>query len=61
VAEGPPALSRVIAIAGMIPAVQQSTRETARPPSEVSLYFEFISLAVRAMARLGEDAPEREV
>ena len=31
-------------------APQQSTTETARPPSEVSLYFEFISLAVSAIA-----------
>ncbi len=29
---------------------QQSVTETARPPSEVSLYFEFISLAVSAIA-----------
>ena len=28
----------------------QSVTETARPPSEVSLYFEFISLAVSAIA-----------
>src|SRR4249920_2356876 len=30
--------------------LQQSTRETARPPSDVSLYLAFISLAVSAMA-----------
>src|SRR5690349_20773354 len=29
---------------------QQRTTETARPPSDVSLYFEFISLAVSAIA-----------
>src|SRR3954447_9595213 len=29
---------------------QHSTTETARPPSDVSLYFEFISFAVSAMA-----------
>src|SRR5215510_11595816 len=29
---------------------QQSVTETARPPSDVSLYFEFISLAVSAIA-----------
>ena len=30
--------------------LQQSTTETANPPSEVSLYLEFISLAVSAIA-----------
>ena len=29
---------------------QQSTRDTARPPSDVSLYFAFISFAVSAIA-----------
>ena len=40
--------------------VLQSTRETARPPSEVSLYFAFISLGVsanRVHRRVEVDAP----
>ena len=33
-----------------LPTAQQSVTDTASPPSEVSLYFAFISFAVSAMA-----------